>query len=428
MFGIVRPCRHRLRCGLFGEWAAHLCGLCLTLRDLHGQSARLVTNYDGLLVSVLTEAQNPGVAPHRSAGPCALRRFRRADVLDASATGAKLAASISLVLAAGKIRDHVVDRDGAYARRVVAAGAGLAAGRWLAAGQRTGAAIGFDTAVLTDAIARQADLERSAGLALTEVTEPTETAVSAAFAHTAVLSDRPGNAGPLAEAGRHFGRIAHLLDAAEDLAADDAAGSYNPLIATGTALAQARQHCLDALGGLRSAVALLELERPALTESLLAREVGVAVDRVFKQILRDNGLASANWPSNQPGPAGPGEPYPGGPGGPQPGGPGQFPGGPGGPGGPYPGGPGQYPGGPGPYPGGDRPPGTEEANPQQPGQYDQLPGDVFKPAPWQQGNNPGQYRQQFSPPSGGECCFTCCEGTECCSGCCDACGDCDCSC
>ncbi len=411
MFGIVRPCRHRLRCGLFGEWAAHLCGLCLTLRDLHGQSARLVTNYDGLLVSVLTEAQNPGVAPHREAGPCALRRFRRADVLDASATGAQLAASISLVLAAGKVRDHVADRDGAYARRLVAAGAGLAANRWLAAGQKTGAAIGFDTSVLTEAIGRQADLERSTGLALTEVTEPTETAVSAAFTHTAVLSDRPGNAEPLAEAGRHFGRIAHLLDAAEDLTADEAAGSYNPLLATGTSLMQARQHCVDAVGGLRSAVALLELERPALTESLLANEVGIAVDRVFKQILRTNGLASAsaNWPPPG-GPGGPGQ-YPGGPGGP-----GQYPGGPGGPG--------PYPGGPGPYPGGDRPPGTEDASPQQPGQYDQMPGDVFKPAPWQQGSNPRQFRQ-VTPPSGGECCISCCEGIECCD-CCECCGACDC--
>ncbi|HET7015445.1 MAG TPA: DUF5685 family protein [Streptosporangiaceae bacterium] len=399
MFGIVRPCRHRLHCGLFGEWSAHLCGLCLTLRDLHGHSARLVTNYDGLLVSVLTEAQNPGVAPHRSAGPCALRRFRRADVLDASATGAQLAASISLVLAAGKIRDHVVDRDGAYARRLVAAGAGLAAGRWLAAGQRTGAAIGFDTALLTNAISRQADLERTTGLTLTEVTEPTETAVSAAFAHTAVLADRPGNAEPLAEAGRYFGRIAHLLDAVEDLADDEAASSYNPLVATGTDLAQAREHCLDALGGLRSAVALLELERPALTESLLAGEVGVAVDRVFKRILRENNLVSASWPS-----------------------------GPTDPGGPNPGGPGQFPGGPGPYPGADRPPGTEDANPQQPGQYDQMPGDVFKPAPWQQGNNPRQFRQQMTPPSGGECCIGCCEGLECCDccECCDGCSGCDC--
>lgn len=398
MFGIVRPCRHRLRCGLFGEWAAHLCGLCLTLRDLHGHSARLVTNYDGLLVSVLTEAQNPGVAPHRSAGPCALRRFRGADVLDASATGAQLAASISLVLAAGKIRDHVVDRDGAYARRLVAAGAGLAAGRWLAAGQRTGAAIGFDTTVLTDAIARQAGLEATTGVSLAEVTEPTETSVSAAFAHTAVLASRPGNAEALARAGRHFGRIAHLLDAAEDLAADEAAGSYNPLIATGTDLAQARERCLEALDGLRSAVGGLELERPGLTESLLAGEVGVAVDRVFRQILRDNGLVSANWP---PGPGGPGGPNPGGPGGP-------------------------YPGGPGQFPGGDRPPGTQDADPQQPGPYDQMPGDVFKPAPWQQGNNPRQFRQQISPPSGGECCLSCCEGAECCGGACECCGACDC--
>jgi hypothetical protein len=151
---------------------------------------------------------------------------------------------------------------------------------------------------------------------------------------------------------------------------------------------------------------LLELERPALTESLLANEVGVAVDRVFRQMMRDNGLTSANWPP----PAGPG-------------GPGQYPGGPGGPGGPA--GPGQpYPGGPGPYPGSDRPPGTEDADPQQPGQYDQMPGDVFRPAPWQQGNNPRQLRQ-VSPPSGGECCISCCEGIECCE-CCECCGACDC--
>jgi hypothetical protein len=244
--------------------------------------------------------------PSRPAWP--VGPFRRADVLDASASGAQLAASVSLVLAAGKIRDHVVDRDGAYARRLVAAGVGLAAGRWLAAG-------------------------------------------------------RPGNAEPLAEAGRHFGRIAHLLDAAEDLADDEAAGSYNP---------QARLLCADAVAGLRHSVASLELDRPTLAESLLAGEVGLAVDRVFRQILRDNGLVSANWPPSPPGPGGPG-----------------------------------YPGGPGPGgPGGDRPPGTEDPSQQQPGPYDQMPGDVFKPAPWQQGNNPGQWRPQAVPPSGGECCFS----------------------
>ncbi|WP_278045447.1 DUF5685 family protein, partial [Actinomadura fibrosa] len=67
MFGVVRPCRHVLCGSLFQDWMAHLCGLCLTLRAEHGQAARLVTNYDGLLVSVLVEAQ----APERSPRSCA---------------------------------------------------------------------------------------------------------------------------------------------------------------------------------------------------------------------------------------------------------------------------------------------------------------------------------------------------------------------
>ncbi|MGN6795690.1 MAG: DUF5685 family protein [Streptosporangiaceae bacterium] len=281
MFGIVRPCRHRFRGPLFGQWMAHLCGLCLTLRDLHGQSARLVTNYDGLLVSVLTEAQNPMVAPHRRAGPCALRGLRRADVLDAAGEGARLAASVSLVLAAGKVRDHVTDGDGAYARRLVAQGAGAVAARWQAAGENTGDGIGFDTSILTDAIGRQGEIERASGLRLADVTEPSQTAVSAAFAHTAALAGRPGNAEALAEAGMHFGRIVHLLDAVEDLPSDRANGLYNPLLATGTTTDDARVHCDEALTGLRAAVADFELDERTLTDALLMREVGVAVDRAF---------------------------------------------------------------------------------------------------------------------------------------------------
>ncbi len=39
-----------------------------------------MTNYDGLLVSVLTEAQAPAVALRRRAAACALRGFKGADV------------------------------------------------------------------------------------------------------------------------------------------------------------------------------------------------------------------------------------------------------------------------------------------------------------------------------------------------------------
>ncbi|MEU2880475.1 DUF5685 family protein, partial [Streptomyces sp. NPDC007070] len=122
MFGIVRPCGHRLGEHLKAQWMAHLCGLCLALRGDHGQFARVVTNYDGLLISVLTEAQTAGdggksgkSGGRRTAGPCPLRGMRTASV--ARGEGARLAAAVSLVLASAKVRDHVADGDGLLARR-----------------------------------------------------------------------------------------------------------------------------------------------------------------------------------------------------------------------------------------------------------------------------------------------------------------------
>ncbi|MEU0354057.1 DUF5685 family protein [Streptomyces cyaneofuscatus] len=282
MFGIVRPCTHRLSEGLRTEWMAHLCGLCLALRADHGQFARIVTNYDGLIVSVLTEAQT-GTLPagRRTAGPCPLRAMRTAPV--AMGEGARLAAAVSLVLASAKVRDHVADRDGLLARRPVAAAARRVAAGWDRAGARTGAALGFDTALLVDAVDRQTGIETLAGpgTPLLTVTEPTETATAAAFAHTAVLAGKPRNAAPLAEAGRLFGRLAHLLDAVEDRKADAASGAWNPLTVTGTPLTEARRLCDDALHGVRLALREVEFTDGALVHVLLAHELRRSVDRAF---------------------------------------------------------------------------------------------------------------------------------------------------
>lgn len=282
VFGIVRPCTHRLSEGLKTEWMAHLCGLCLALRSDHGQFARIVTNYDGLIVSVLTEAQTertPG--QRRTAGPCPLRAMRTAPV--ARGEGARLAAAVSLVLASAKVRDHVADRDGLLARRPVAAAARRVAAGWDRAGARTGAQLGFDTALLVDAVDRQTGIELLAGpgTPLLTVTEPTETATAAAFAHTAVLAGKPQNAEPLAEAGRLFGRLAHLLDAVEDQQADAASGAWNPLTATGTSRAEARRLCDDALRGVRLALRDAEFADDKLAHVLLAHELRRSVDRAF---------------------------------------------------------------------------------------------------------------------------------------------------
>ncbi|WP_329387317.1 DUF5685 family protein [Streptomyces sp. NBC_01351] len=351
MFGIVRPCTHRLGERFKAEWMAHLCGLCLALRGDHGQFARIVTNYDGLLVSVLTDAQSgPATSARRTAGPCPLRGMRTASV--ANGEGARLAAAVSLVLASAKVRDHVADRDGLLARAPIALAARKVARGWDRAGARTGASLGFDTAVLVDAVDRQAGIETLAGpgTPVLVVTEPTETATAAAFAHTAQLAGRPGNAPALAEAGRYFGRLAHLLDAVEDQAADAAAGAWNPLTATGTPLTEARRLCDDALHGIRLALREVEFADAGLAHRLLVHELRTSVDRAFGATGCGHGhevSASTGQGGNPYGAGQHGGPYGQNPYGQPPGGHnpygGGFPGGPGGPGTPPPPGPGGQP-------------------------------------------------------------------------------------
>jgi hypothetical protein len=281
MFGIVRPCRHRLGSELGAAWQAHLCGVCLALRDDHGQAARAVVNYDALVVSVLAEAQSVAPAARRPAGRCVLRRMRRAQV--AAHDSPRFAAAVSLMLAAAKLRDHVADRDGQAGRYGLRVAADRLARRWARQGAQTGSELGFGTSVLTSAIGRQAQVEAAAsrGSAVLAVTEPTETATAAVFAHTAVLAGRPGNQAALAEVGRLFGRIAHLLDAVQDLPADRASGRWNPLEVTGTPVGEARRLCEDALLGIRLALAETEFADSRLARLLLEDELSRSVRRTF---------------------------------------------------------------------------------------------------------------------------------------------------
>lgn len=86
---------------------------------------------------------------------------------------------------------------------------------------------------------------------------------------------------PLAEAGRLFGRLAHLLDAVEDKEADAVSGAWNPLAATGTPRAEARRLCDDALHGIRLALRDAEFTDDKLAHVLLAHELRRSVDRAF---------------------------------------------------------------------------------------------------------------------------------------------------
>ncbi|GAA4864003.1 DUF5685 family protein [Actinomycetospora straminea] len=283
MLGIVRPCRHHLPPALLRRWAAHLCGTCLALRDGHGQLARTATNVDALLVSVLTAAQTTTAGRHdRHAGPCPARGMRTATVV--AGDGARLAAHAALLLAAGHLADHVDDRQGVLRHRPAAALTRRVADRWSARARPTAPA-GFDPSALLAVPARQHAVEHAAGpLTLDEVTAPTADAVAAAFAHTAVLAGRPANAAPLAHAGAAFGRLAHLLDALEDLDDDRRTGRWNPVDATGAGVPATAAAARAQVATLGAALPVVELPDPhgldaRLAHRLLVHETERALER-----------------------------------------------------------------------------------------------------------------------------------------------------
>lgn len=299
MFGVLRPCAHgAAKYGIDpGQWQAHMCGLCLGLRDGHGQFARTATNTDAVVLSVLTEAQT-GTGPRATAAPCALRGLRRAEVATADSPGVQLAATASLLLGAAKIRDHVDDGDtGRLTRRPLR----RVSDRWADRARGQAAAIDLDIDPLLAAIATQHELELRAGhvgapgsravdggdragggrpsavgefprgpVTLDDLTGPTRTCTGALFGHTAHLAGRPDNVTHLTVIGREVGRIAHLADAIEDFERDAARGRFNPLAATGTGMPEAYDLLRESESRIRTAAADAGIDRiPAVRWALL---------------------------------------------------------------------------------------------------------------------------------------------------------------
>ncbi len=273
----MRPCRSHLGPDLHARWQAHLCGLCLTLRDEVGQPERVLTGYDVLLLSVLVEAQ-AGTVETTTAAPCPLRGFTRATVVASTSDAGRLAAAGALVSAAAGLADKVGDGDLPRAARRPAA---RVAGRLDRSGTALAASVGFDPSVVLAAPAASADVEQRAGADLRSLLAPTGEAVASLFAHTAVVAGRPGNAPALARAGRAFGALVHLLDAVEDHAGDAAAGRFNPLQATGTAAPDARRLADELVGEVVAALREADLVDRARVDVLLGAELGRAVHRVL---------------------------------------------------------------------------------------------------------------------------------------------------
>lgn len=246
VLGILRPCTTHLDDELRDQWRAHLCGLCLSLRDHHGQPYRAITNTDAVVLSILVAAQRDSTASTRSAGPCPLRGMRRADVIDASDLGVRLGATASLTLASARAADVVAERD--YGLAGQGSWQSWTAGR-AATLLRKHARADHAVAPLVDVDALLNDPAASAdaefhGTTLAEMIAPTAHSTSAVFAAGADVAGVAANREPLADIGADFGAFAHLIDAVTDRADDVRRGDFNPLEKSGTSTEQARADCL----------------------------------------------------------------------------------------------------------------------------------------------------------------------------------------
>ena len=206
-----------------------------------------MTNYDALVMSVLVRRRWRVL--RRGGRPGGVGAAPDAPGVGGSRRRSRFAAAVSLLLAAAQLRDHVADRDGLAA----ATGCARPRGVWPCAGPdrapRPAASWVSARPCWPGRSAGEPQLEAAAGRgsAVLAVTEPTETATAAVFAHTAVLTGRPGNQAALAE---HRPLRPHRAPGrrVQDLPADRASGTWNPLAATGTSLGEAGLF-RDAAGG-----------------------------------------------------------------------------------------------------------------------------------------------------------------------------------
>lgn len=288
MFGVLQSCRSHFTQSERQEWKAHICGLCLALRSDHGQIARLTTNYDAALISVLYEAQADAPAERRVHW-CALRPEIRGRVVPADQVGARYAATVSALSGAAKISDHIADGEG-WARYVPALAGGLA-GRWAAQARHSAGQLGFDSERIEAHARGQAQLERQDARDFGFFARPTELAVGAAFGHTAVLAQVPGNVAALELMGQMYGRIMYLLDSYRDYAADTAAGAFNALAHCFPAheiQGQARLLFRQAYAELCDAFEQLALVRPALARKLLLVQLSHIGQRTISGALSED--------------------------------------------------------------------------------------------------------------------------------------------
>ncbi len=192
------------------------CGLCHTLGQRYGQVPRFILNYDFTYLAILLSNPKEGsVAGAR----CYVSPLQQRTYFESS-PAIELAADESVILAYWQLRDGVVDHDWLHGLKYRTASAALEAAYRKAAVRRPG----FDSVVRTQ-LDRLSELEKENCSSMDMAAD----AFAVLLGSAAREVDDPVRRRVLEQLLYHLGRWVYLVDAADDLKKDAAAGNYNPV-------------------------------------------------------------------------------------------------------------------------------------------------------------------------------------------------------
>ncbi|MDM8556662.1 DUF5685 family protein [Desulfococcaceae bacterium HSG7] len=266
MFGIFKG--RYLNCRQRRDWMAHLCGICLALKNNYGFPARMAVNTDGVALSVLCEAQADIPFP-RSRHRCPLNGYREIDIVRPDAVMMSFAAMISVLSGAAKINDHIEDNDSRLPlfplifKKI--------SHKWEKLAVIHSKIMGFDSTAITSQFHRQSLVEQTPARNFSYYTGPTETAAAAAGEFTAVIAGKQQNRDSLHKLGRMYGRILFLLDSYRDYSDDLAQHKFNVLARTmpySEIKALSGKLFLDACDTIKTCLEQMDMPRPHLAKSV----------------------------------------------------------------------------------------------------------------------------------------------------------------
>ena len=218
MFGYVIPVKCELKLREFDAFRAAYCGLCHSLRDAYGLSARFILNYDFTFLAILLKAGENQVQYTKRR--CVAKPFRRRTCC-VDGTASRQAAGYSLILSWWRLQDGIDDyrfvRGLPY--RVIAL--------FLQPAYRRAARdfSEFDIHCKTQ-LQQLRELEQENSPNLDRVADAFAQILPFAAEHAKDELERR----TLEELLYHVGRWIYLIDAYDDLEADKQSGNFNPLL------------------------------------------------------------------------------------------------------------------------------------------------------------------------------------------------------